>query len=78
MRIGTVHELEVETPVQLATMRFLGEVAVADVPFPHRGWYVEATCTAFGWNRRGSNVWSGQIPFRLADLPPATRGRPRA
>ncbi|KOX73939.1 hypothetical protein WN51_14017 [Melipona quadrifasciata] len=46
---------------------------VAGVPFPHRGWYVEATCTAFGWNRRGGNVWSGQIPFRLADLPPATQ-----
>lgn len=58
--------------VRLATTRF-HDVAVADVPFPHRGWYVEATCTAFGWNRRGSNVWSGQIPFRLADLPPATQ-----
>lgn len=27
----------------------------------------------FGRNKRGSNVWSGQIPFRIADLPPATR-----
>lgn len=65
------HKLEVGS-VRLATTRFL-EVAVADVPFPHRGWYVETTCTAFGRNRRGSNVWSGQIPFRLADLPPATQ-----
>lgn len=43
-------------------------------PVSSSSWAVEATrIVLFGRNKRGSNVWSGQIPFRIADLPPATR-----